>query len=263
MPTRVHELFLDGVEDAIRSELKAIREESDRIALFAQKVRPARSTEIQFPVEDPITSSKKSKHEPDASFWHMDAEYPGVVIEVAYSQKKRRLYRLAEKYLLDSDANIRVVVGLDIEYGEKGTRKAALSIWRPTVVQAPNGQELQVDPTGADKIFRDDQGNPVQGTELQLRLSDFASKSLVQEELGNLDKTLVITAKQLCICLSAAEAKSRREGAPRRDALPQGVQKRKREETPPDQITSSDDARYDMEVERAAKRMAHGDPDYT
>ena len=84
MPTGIHELFIDSVEDTIRSQLKVIRNGSDKAALFAQKVRPARSTEIYFPVED-APPSTKSKHEPDASFWHDDAQYPGVIIEVAYS----------------------------------------------------------------------------------------------------------------------------------------------------------------------------------
>jgi hypothetical protein len=67
MPTGVHELFIDGVEDAIRSQLKAIRSRSDRAALFTQKVRPGRSTKIYFPVDD-APPSTKSKHEPDTSF---------------------------------------------------------------------------------------------------------------------------------------------------------------------------------------------------
>jgi hypothetical protein len=139
MPSEVHELFIDQVEDAIRSQLKAIRDGSGRKAQFAQKVRPARSTEIQIA----SASSSKSKYEPDASFWHDDAQYPGVIIEVAYSQKKTRLGRLAENYILDSDASVRAVVGLDIEYGKKGSRKATISIWRPQLLDTVDGSELR------------------------------------------------------------------------------------------------------------------------
>ncbi|KAF2804423.1 uncharacterized protein BDZ99DRAFT_525631 [Mytilinidion resinicola] len=84
MPTAVHELFITRVEDAIFSQLKSISDGLGAAAAFAQKVYPARSTEIYFPV-DSVSSGRKSKHEPDASFWHNDAQYPGVVIEVAYS----------------------------------------------------------------------------------------------------------------------------------------------------------------------------------
>ena len=151
MPTGVHELFIDGVEDAIRSQLKVIRGGSNKAALFAQKVRPARSTEIYFPVDD-APPSTKSKHEPDASFWHDDAQYPGVIIEVAYSQKRKRLGRLAEEYLLDSDASVQVVIGLDIEYGKKGSRKATLSVWRTHMVHTGNGDELRVVQETADEV---------------------------------------------------------------------------------------------------------------
>ena len=76
MPTGVHEIFIAGVEDAIYTQLKAIRDGPDGAALFAQKVRPARSTEIHFPVDD-APHSTNSKHEPDASFWHDDAHPKG------------------------------------------------------------------------------------------------------------------------------------------------------------------------------------------
>ena len=106
MPTSVHELFIDSIEDAIRSQLKLIRNGSDRAALFARKVRPARSTEVHFQVDTPPGTT--SKHELDASFWHKDVRYPRVIIKVAYSQKRKRLGRLAEDYLLDSNASVQV-----------------------------------------------------------------------------------------------------------------------------------------------------------
>ena len=79
------------------------------------KVRPARSTEVCISVEN-APSSTKLKYEPDASFRHDDARYPGVIIEDAYSQKMKRLDLLAENYPMDSDTDVRVIVGLDIEY---------------------------------------------------------------------------------------------------------------------------------------------------
>lgn len=148
MPTHVHELFIGKIEDDIRSQLKTIRDGSDSAALFAQKIIPIRSTTITFPL------STKSKHDPDTSFEHEDAEYPGVVVEVGYSQKSKRLGRLAEDYLLDSDANIQVVVGLDIEYGKnkESSRKATLSVWRTHLVEIVGGHELRVIQETADEV---------------------------------------------------------------------------------------------------------------
>jgi hypothetical protein len=52
--------------------------------------------------------------------------------------------RLAEDYLLDSNASVQVVVGLDVEYGDKESRKATLSVWRTHVVKTADGDELRV-----------------------------------------------------------------------------------------------------------------------
>lgn len=143
MPTSIHETFIASVEEAILEQLRLIRDGSNEAALFAQKVHPTRSSEIHFPVDGALPSTK-SKHEPDASFRHEGARYPGVIIEVAYSQKRKSLGRLADDYLLDSNANVRVLVGLDIEYGNRKSRKATLSVWRPHVTHAADGDELGV-----------------------------------------------------------------------------------------------------------------------
>lgn len=113
--------------------------------------RPDLLSEIYFPVDN-APPGTRSKYEPDASFWHKDARYPGVIIKVAYSQKRKRLARLAEDYLLDSNASVQVVVGLDIEYGKKGLRKATLSVWRTHVVITAEGNELRVVQEVADGV---------------------------------------------------------------------------------------------------------------
>lgn len=260
MPTAVHELFTARVEDAIFSQLKLIREGAGDVAAFAQKVHPARSTEIHFPTGN--GTSERSKHEPDASFWHDEARYPGVILEVAYSQKKKRLSRLAEDYLLDSDANIRVVIGLDIPYSMEGPRKATLSVWRTDLHHAPDGDELRVIPEAEGEVFRDEHGNPTDGPGLRLHLSDFANKGLVQRKVGDLDEDITISTRQLCEFLDTAEAKIYERESLSQDLIPFGVKKRKRPETPPEEMVSGDEARFVQLEERAAKRTAKDDPDY-
>ncbi|KAH8722734.1 hypothetical protein GQ44DRAFT_729367 [Phaeosphaeriaceae sp. PMI808] len=209
LPTDVHKLFLGDLRDAISSQLKSIREGSDDAAAFARRVYSARSSEIYFPVEND-SSGRKSKHDPDQSFWHERARYPGVIIEVAYSQKKKRLERLAEGYLLDSDANVQAVVGLDIGYGKKG---------------------------------------------LRLRLSDFAHEELVKKELGDQTREIHISGQQLCQFLTAAESMVQRAGTLHKSSLPPGVKKRRRSETPPEEIASDDEARFIEQERKVVKRM--------
>jgi hypothetical protein len=148
MPTEIHERFIDKVEDDIRSQLKIIQNGSDKKAEFAQKVHPARSTLIRLGASTP----SKSKYEPDASFRHKEAQYPGVIVEVAYSQKKPCLDRLAENYILDSDASIRAVVCVHIEYGNMESRKATLSVWRPKLFTTDDGLELRAVEEVADEV---------------------------------------------------------------------------------------------------------------
>ncbi|EOA82634.1 hypothetical protein ACJQWK_04790 [Exserohilum turcicum] len=259
MPTAVHELFIARIEDSVLSQLKIIREGSDDAAAFAQKVNAARSTEIRFPATDD-SSGNRSKHEPDASFWHDKAQYPGVIIEVAYSQKKTRLHRLAEKYLLDSDASVQVVVGFDIRYGVKESLEATLSVWRPQFHQTNDGVELRVVEEVADEAFRDEQGNHTNHPGLRLQLSDFACEELTKDVEGR--REIIVSTPELCKYLSAAESKMCQGASLVRHSIPAGVQKRKRSETPPEVIGSGDEARYVQEVEREAKRAAVDDPDY-
>ncbi|KAH7119556.1 hypothetical protein B0J11DRAFT_63671 [Dendryphion nanum] len=261
MPTGVHELFIDGVEDAIRSQLKVIRRGSGSEAEFARKVRPARSTEIEVPVEN-APSSRKSKYEPDASFWHEDAQYPGVIIEVAYSQKKKRLDRLARDYILGSDASVRVVVGLDIEYSRNELRKATLSVWRPQLLQGSDGPELDAVKEVVDKEFRDENGNPTGHPGLKLRLSDFACEELTRGAVSGEGQEITLSTRELCQYLAAAEEKTRGKRALVKHTIPLGVKKRKRSETPQEKIASDDEARYVELEERAAKRIADKDLDY-
>ncbi|KAF9730248.1 hypothetical protein PMIN01_12181 [Paraphaeosphaeria minitans] len=212
MPTAVHELFIARIEDAIPNQLKPIRDGSDNAAAFARMLYPARSTEIFFPDDnDPATT--KAKREPDTSFWHDNARYPGVIIEVAYSQRKERLDRLAESYILDSDASVQAVIGLAIDYGKNGSRKATLSVWWPKLHQTAEGPELLVVREMLTpypiQAFRDETGNPTDHPGLRLRLSDFACQELTSGISVDQEQDITVSTQELCQHLATAEEKSR------------------------------------------------------
>ncbi|CAE7205668.1 FabG [Pyrenophora teres f. teres] len=263
MPTPVHGLFIGGVEDAILSRLKSIREGSGNTATFAQKVQPLRSTQICFPTES-NPSTEISWHEPDASYAHEDAKYPGVIIEVSYSQKRKRLDRLAEDYLLDSNASVQAVVGLDIEYGKKGSCKATLTVWRAQVFHASTGDELRVEKEVEDEVFRDDLGNATDSLGLQLHLRDFACKELVQAQLGSEDEEIHISSQQLCKSLEAAERRVQQlqSGSLIQTFLSPNIKKRRRSETPPEEIGPEDETQYNQQEWNVAKRLKEKDWDY-
>ncbi|KAF2472781.1 uncharacterized protein BDR25DRAFT_333100 [Lindgomyces ingoldianus] len=245
MPTGVHEFFVDKVEDNIRTQLKVISKGPGRTAQFAKNLRPARSTEIRF-------TGSKSRYHPDISFGRKGAKFPGVIFEIAYSQL--RLDRLAESYIVDSNANIRVVVGLDIAYG-KESRKATLSVWRPQI----SNKTLVVVAEATDEVIRNDKGNSVGHPGLRLRLSDFTCQKIALEQIGDEDIDICISGEQLCEYI--AEAEDEVQQATYEEPLPDGINKRKRSETPPEEIRSDDEVKYAEQERRAAKRADH-DMDY-
>ncbi|KAI9764422.1 MAG: hypothetical protein M1840_008445 [Geoglossum simile] len=262
MPTGRHEILIAGVEDSLWSQLKVIRNGSNKAALFAQKLLLARSTIFYFPVDD-VPSTADSKHEPDATFLYADAKYPGVIIEVSYSQKRKDLSRLAEEYLSDSNASVRAVIGLDTEYGGKGSRKAALLVWRTRVFHTDDGDELRVVQEIADKVFRDDQGNPTDHQGLRLQLSDFACEKLTEDVVGSGDREIFVSAQQLCQYLTSAENWIRRRGTLAEESIPPGVKKRKRSRTPPEEMASDDEAKYVEQEQKVAKCMSDDDLEQT
>ncbi|KAL5403793.1 hypothetical protein PMIN04_012741 [Paraphaeosphaeria minitans] len=187
MPTAVHELFIARIEDAIPNQLKPIRDGSDNAAAFARMLYPARSTEIFFPDDnDPATT--KAKREPDTSFWHDNAR---------------------ESYILDSDASVQAVIGLAIDYGKNGSRKATLSVWWPKLHQTAEGPELLVVREVADAAFRDETGNPTDHPGLRLRLSDFACQELTSGISVDQEQDITVSTQELCQHLATAEEKSR------------------------------------------------------
>lgn len=144
MPKLIHEALATKIVHDILDQLNSIACSESQSAVFAQDIIPGGSAAITF------TDPEYGRHDPDAQFIHSRARFPGVVIEVSYSQKRRDLARLADEYILGSDGSIRVVVGLDIEY--KG-KKITLSIWRPQTLITDSGvEELIAKQTVIDQV---------------------------------------------------------------------------------------------------------------
>ena len=116
----------------IEAQLKTIACGAGPLADFAQQVDHNGSERLTFSIpkvgEEGVDTFQ---HKPDAVFEHVDAQYPGIVIKVSFTQKKKDLARLADSYMLGSDWNIRVVVRLDIEYktsSKDPSKRATISL---------------------------------------------------------------------------------------------------------------------------------------
>jgi hypothetical protein len=135
MPTTTHEFFRSSVVLDIQGQLGRIAAGKDDVAEFARNVKYRGSPRLHFPKDEVragngdkqgMIAAEYNAHEPDAAFKHLDAQWPCIVIEVSFSQKEKELNDLAEDYILGSDGNIRVVIGLNIEYSQ--SQKATFSV---------------------------------------------------------------------------------------------------------------------------------------
>ncbi|KAG8406855.1 hypothetical protein J3459_018613 [Metarhizium acridum] len=199
MPTELHEWVISSVVGDLQHQLQKLGAGHGASAGFARAVDARGSPTLDF------TKTGYGRHDPDAQFRHLRAQYPGVVIEVSYTQKRKELAHIAEDYILGSKGSVRVVIGLYIEY--RNSKKATLSVWRPDVVQNEAGEpELVAVQTTVDQILLDDEGNLSKNDKagLYLQLRDFATKALVGTD-GLLTDLICIPASTLCLYLEQAE----------------------------------------------------------
>lgn len=144
MPSLLHETICSSIVEEILRQLRSRASEVCPPAEFIRRIKHCGSASIKF--NDPEFGS----HDPDASFKHLDAQYPGVVIEVSYSQKRSDLARLADDYILGSNGSIRLVIGIDIDYNDK---RASLSMWQPRFqVNDAGEQEFVAHRTLSDQV---------------------------------------------------------------------------------------------------------------
>ncbi len=133
MPSPIHEQFLASVVQEITHQIQLIASGNSPASEFAKQIISCGSTTYKFP------NHKYRRHDPDGSFSHKRAQYPGVVLEVSYSQKSDQVKYLAEDYIYGSNVNIKAVVGLDIEYGHKSCetsgKSATFSVWKPLIME--------------------------------------------------------------------------------------------------------------------------------
>lgn len=144
MPSPLHDMFCAKLVDEISNQLRNFQQGHGPAATFAKKIVHFATSRILIPDDADDGERNYIRREPDASFGHSGAHYPGVIIEVCYSQKRREVSRLADDYILNTDGSVNVVVCLDIDY--KQPNKATISVWRPKYVEVDGVVEFRTSP---------------------------------------------------------------------------------------------------------------------
>ncbi|USP80714.1 hypothetical protein yc1106_07988 [Curvularia clavata] len=258
MPSRIHECFLWKFDNHVQTQLASICSEHRKQANFAQRVDAWGSAMIEF-------EGSEVNYEPDISFGHDLAKFPGVIIEIGYSQNKKSLDRRAEDYLIDSEASIRAVICVKLPYQHEQSRnatcEATFTVWRPREFHTAEGPRLRAVAEVEDEVFRDQEGELVENRGIRLRLSDFTYEDLASEVLGDEDKEICISGMKLGEYLEMAEC-GVRGGTQGRHHLNPGTKGEKRSPSPEDQIHPIDEARYVAEMANEAARASDRDSNY-
>jgi hypothetical protein len=125
MAGRINTSITDWLKDVRdgRSEIDGIPCSDARTISIAADVEAALGGEVNFP-------KYSSEYHPDLSFRFRGPIFPGLVIEVAWSQAESDLQRKARRYIEYSNGDIRTVIGVSLNdiYGGRGT--AIFSVWR-------------------------------------------------------------------------------------------------------------------------------------
>ncbi|KAH0837141.1 hypothetical protein AYO21_04602 [Fonsecaea monophora] len=130
-----------------------------------------------------ISDIFSNRHDPDIALGHPSARYPGVIIEVAGSEKGNALEQLANEYLCHSGGQIRLMVGIKTEFSdEKGnkSKKARFSVWKPLSTTQDGTQSIHAVCTASEVMFRNEEGVPNLDAELRFSLSDFAAPAVIK-----------------------------------------------------------------------------------
>ena len=136
MPSYVHKCLACLLQGSIQRQLDEFRASNiAELALYTDEILNVGSADLCL--------RNGSRHAPDSQFATMSSRFPGLILEVDYSQSvkenKKSLSRLAEKYILQSSGNFKLVIGVIIDYDSHQKHplsfKGNISLWQSSIIQ--------------------------------------------------------------------------------------------------------------------------------
>ncbi|OAG41343.1 hypothetical protein AYO21_04506 [Fonsecaea monophora] len=211
LETRLHAVFSQMIAIEILNQLRA--SQHPFIHEFVKNIESTASAANTLSFhgyaemateKDPKGDAKKElecNKGPDSSLHHESARFPGIVIEVAHSQRKEDLPILAEEYIVGSKGSIRCVIGFKFPYPTG--KQATVSVWRSKFTPSGTGKvKLAVEQIVKEEVFCDKNGVPnTDFSGLCLSLEYLAPTRAIAEQINDLPGHLTkvqITPSQLC-----------------------------------------------------------------
>ena len=131
MPSPLHDTFCARIVDGISRQIRQYQQNGGPAANFAKEVEHFATSRILIPEDTTDGKQTYSRREPDASFGHRRVHYPGVIVEVCYSQKSRRVAHIADEYILNTSGSVNAVVAFDVQEF-RATAIVEAEVWSPT-----------------------------------------------------------------------------------------------------------------------------------
>ncbi|KAI9768153.1 MAG: hypothetical protein M1839_004180 [Geoglossum umbratile] len=254
MNTGTHEIFTARVVEEIISRRQQAQADISRpdIAAIARDINFDAHTSIEL---RGVNSDESYGHRsPDAAFRHNDARYPSIVIETSFSQKRKDLPRLADHYIPGSYGNIKMVIGLDIEY--RNSKRATVSVWESDMGLDEDGTPyLRAKKTVDDESFRNDDSSPASsGASLHFPISAFVNQGTAPNPLPS-DAAISIPYATLYTFLEHAERSHQKvKGLGYMIEPPPGLKRVWRPSTPEEQLEDDDKARFAASEDEAERK---------
>ena len=122
------------ISDSIKTQLAAIKETSNESTRrLIQSIHSLCSRQIKLYGSD-------DRREPDRQYLIEGSYYPGVILELAYSQSFQSLRCKAQDLIVDSDGKIQLVIGLEIE----NKKSCKISAWRADFIRSKDGDTVRM-----------------------------------------------------------------------------------------------------------------------
>ncbi|KAI1660384.1 hypothetical protein F4813DRAFT_292721 [Daldinia decipiens] len=137
---------------------------------------------------------------PDESFRYPDCKYPGLVIEVSWSQRPRELPKRAKDFITKSNGGVRTVISIDVHDSYEKKRQSGMpgeakfSVWRADWV---SGNKVIPKMSVDNQVFQNERGEfNSSASDLHLTFEDFLCRK-VADTLGPDKPRLIVEAKEL------------------------------------------------------------------
>jgi hypothetical protein len=247
MPSSIHEFINRKIDYSIQNQLAVIEETSNEpTKRLIQSISSIGSRDIKFFNVD-------GHREPDQQYAVEDCYYPGVVIEMAYSQPFEELRCKADNFIVDSYGNIQLVIAL-----ETGNKKACkISAWRPDFTRSENEDTVAMKTIIEQDTIRDEDGKVKSGS-ITFQLQDFGTNLAITYPDADLTKEIVLHYNDLAGYLVKAEKWENIQRPP----PPSNLGKRKQPPLPKEELRSEDEEKFRRLESMPFTRSEAADSDY-